>query len=337
MLFRTESLAPATLQLERLPMDEASSSYIELLPLVESEKLGKKVLSLESALEYSHDSYTDLENVVSKMAELYDLNEEDIVFSIAPASVYFNEEVNNLVRVFLKEGVPFYLSCHMDSFEGQLIAEACSEAERTGSTDYLEALSEGIMDRLKATGNAMKSGAVSGAAIGAAGTAGNVALGGLNSIKTGLKAGFVRGAEDLVDKKGLGRFLDTKEDRYELDPKTGNVERKNVTVTNGRVKNFLKQHVTTDKDVLDMADSMVSSARSQLTGDVVNRAKQALGVVGQNLSPQNLINALSQRISYFGNRIASGKGDPRNRTIFQRIIDKLNDLKDKLIAKFRGH
>ena len=338
MLFRTESLAPAMLQLERLPMDEASTSHIELLPLVESERLGKKVLSLESALRYCHDSYTDLGNTVSRLANRYGINEQDIVFSIAPASVYFDEEVNGLVRSFLQEGVPFVLNCNMGCLEGQLIAEACAEVERTGSTDYLDALSEGIMDSLRAA----RTGAVTGAAKGAVGVAGDAVRGGLGAATKGLKSGFIKGAEDFVDRRALGRIFDTTTTRREWQQDPGNpnggrwvdVQR---TDENGRLKSFIRNHVTDNEEVLNMADSMAKSLRGEVSGDVVAKAKQVLGVAGQTLNPQNLVNALTQRISYFGRRIADGKGDPRNRSLFQQIIDKLKALKDRLIAKIRGH
>lgn len=336
MLFRTESLAPAMLQLERLPMDEASTSHIELLPLVESERLGKKVLSLESALQYCHDSYTDLDNTISRLANRYGINEQDIILSIAPASVYLNEEVNGLVRSFLQEGVPFVLSCNMGSYEGRLITEACAEAERTGSTDYLEALSEGIMDSLRAVRN----GAMTGAGKGAVGVAGDAVRGGFGAIGQGLKSGFTRGAEDFVDKRVFGRFLDTDKQVWVQDPGNPNGGRWETVQggnENGRIKSFIRNHVTDNEEVINMADSMAKSLRGQITGDVVTKVKQVLGVAGQTLNPQNLVNALSQRINYFGRRIADGKGDPRHRSLFQQIIDKLKDLKDRLIAKIRGH
>lgn len=336
MLFRTESLAPAMLQLERLPMDEASTSHIELLPLVESERLGKKVLSLESALQYCHDSYTDLDNTISRLANRYGINEQDIILSIAPASVYLNEEVNGLVRSFLQEGVPFVLSCNMGSYEGRLITEACAEAERTGSTDYLEALSEGIMDSLRAVRN----GAMTGAGKGAVGVAGDAVRGGFGAIGQGLKSGFTRGAEDFVDKRVFGRFLDTDKQVWVQDPGNPNGGRWETVQggnENGMIKSFIRNHVTDNEEVINMADSMAKSLRGQITGDVVTKVKQVLGVAGQTLNPQNLVNALSQRINYFGRRIADGKGDPRHRSLFQQIIDKLKDLKDRLIAKIRGH
>jgi len=316
-------------------MDEASTSHIELLPLVESERLGKKVLSLERALQYCHDSYTDLDNTVSRLANRYGINEQDIVFSIAPASVYFDEEVNGLVRSFLQDGVPFVLNCNMDSFEGQMIAEACAEAEATGSTDYLDALSEGIMDSLRAARN----GAMSGAAKGAVGVAGDAVRGGAASAWKGVKAGFARGAEDFVDKRVFGRFLDSDKQEWRPDPGNPNGGQW-VTVhggnENGRLKSFIRNHVTDNDEVVNMADSMAKSLRGELSGDVVTKAKQVLGVAGQTLNPQNLVNALTQRISYFGRRIADGKGDPRHRSLFQQIIDKLKALKDRLIAKIRG-
>ena len=323
MVFNTASLAPIMLNLERLPMDESNSLHIELLPLVENSRLGKKVLSLESVLKFCDDTYTDIDEVVHKVANRYQLNESDIAFSVEPYSVYFDTDVNNMVQSFIENDIPFYLDGKIDSIEGQLISELCTYAERSGDVDSLDVLNElQFFDNVKNAFGAAKQGATSGAMKGAVDVGGSFIKGAADAAVRGLKAGAVHGAEDLLNKRLFGR-LDT-------------TDSNGHTVRNGKVEEFMGRHISSNPEAINFANSMVNQLRSNVSEDIVHRAARILGVVGDKLNPQNLVNGLTQRANYFKNRIMSGKGDPQQRSIFKRILDKLIELKNKLIARLRG-
>ena len=323
MVFHTTSLAPAMLNLERLPMDEADILHIELLPLVENSRLGKKVLSLESVIKFCDDAYTDIDEVVYKVANRYQLNESDIVFSVEPYSVYFDESVNGMIQSFIENGIPFYLDCKMDSIEGQLLSELCTYAESTGDVDSLDVLNElQFFDNIKNSFNAAKQGAATGAIKGVMQGAGGFVKGAAKAAANGLKAGAVSGAENLANNRLFGWMDNTDAD--------GN------KVRNGKVEDFMKQHISSNPEALNFANSMVDHMRSNVSEDIVHRVARLLGMAGNNLNPQNLLNGLTQRGKYFAQRIASGKGDPQQRSIFRRILDKIIELKNKLIARIRG-
>lgn len=323
MVFHTTSLAPTLLNLERLPMDEADNLRIELLPLVENSRLGKKVLNLESVMKFCDDTYTDIDEVVHKVANLYKLNESDIVFSVEPSSVYLDESVSTMIESFIKNDIPFYLDCKMGSLEGQLLSELCTYAERTGDTDILDVLNEfQFFDNVRNSWQAAKEGAASGAMSGIMHGGGNLLKGVTQAAVSGVKTGAVKGAENLANKK-LFSWLDTRDDEGRR-------------VKNGKLQDFMKQHISSNPEVLNFANSMADEVRSNVSQDLTYRAARLLGMVGNNLSPQNLINGLTQRAKYFGQRIANGKGDPQQRSILKRIYDKIIELKNKLIARFRG-
>lgn len=323
MVFHTASLAPTMLNLERLPMDESNSLHIELLPLVENSRLGKKVLSLESVMEFCDDTYTDIDEVVHKVANRYHLNESDIAFSVEPYSVYFDIDVNNMVQSFIENDIPFYLDGKMGSIEGQLISELCTYAERSGDVDVLDVLNElQFFDNIKNSLSAAKSGAVSGAMKGAVNVGGSFIKGAAGAAARGLKAGAIHGAEDFANNRLFGK-LDT-------------TDSNGKTVRNGKVAEFMQQHISSNPEAINFANSMVNQLRSNVSEDIVHRAARLLGVAGDKINPQNLINGLTQRASYFKNRIMNGKGDPQQRSVFQRILDKLIELKNKLIARLRG-
>lgn len=323
MVFHTASLAPAMLNLERLPMDEADTLHIELLPLVENSRLGKKVLSLESVMKFCDDAYTDIDEVVHKVANRYQLNESDIVFSVEPYSVYFDESINGMIQSFIENGIPFYLDCKMDSIEGQLLSELCTYAEKSGDVDSLDIFNElQFFDNIKNSFNAAKQGAIIGAGKGLMNGTGGFIKGAARAAVGGLKAGAVSGAESLVNNRLFGKL-----DTTDADGKT---------VRNGKVEDFMKQHVSSNPEVLNFANSMVNHMRSNVSEDIVHRAARMLNMAGDKLNLQNLINGLTQRGKHFAQRIASGKGDPQQRTVLRRILDKIIELKNNLIARLRS-
>lgn len=329
MLFQTNSLAPAMLQLERLPIDEASRPHLDEITLVESEKLDKKVLSLEKTLHYCDETYSTIDDVLFEMANRHHINERDIIFSIKPQSVYFNEEVNGMVRYFLKEDIPFCLSCNMASREGRLLSELCTLSESMGSTEPIDLLLD--FDFFNENQDDAYNGTI-GEATGIGG-----ALRGFGSVlKRGVRVGMQKGAEKFVDKKVFGTFLDSKDNN-------GNM------VKNGRLSKIFGKGILSD-----FAGSVSDEIRSGLSSNIV----RAIGKGA--MSPQNLIDAIKSKIRYFENRMDEESKDEtqtplsaptpvetpatnippqsvQKRNIFRRIIDKLKALLSKIIARLRGH
>lgn len=323
MLFQTKSLAPTMLQLERLPMDEASQPHLDELTLIESEKLDKKVLSLEKALHYCDETYSTLDDVLFEMANRHHINESDIIFSITPQSVYFDEEVNGMVRYFLKEDIPFCLSCNMASREGRLISELCTMSESMGTTEPFDVLLEFDFFNENQAVDAGWTGAASGAASGL----GGVLRGFGSSLKRGVKAGLQRGFEGLVDRQVLGRVLDSRETTTDRDGQT--VIKVN---RNGNLRNAVGS-VWDNDEAKNFAGAVSDEIRGQLSSDIV----RALGNGVRKMTPKGILNAIEQKLGYFGNRIAEGKGNPQKLNLFQRIIVKLKALRDKILARLRGH
>lgn len=329
MLFQTTSLAPAMLQLERLHMDEASRPHLDELILVESEKLDKKVLSLEKTLHYCDETYSTIDDVLFEMANRHHINERDIIFSIKPQSVYLDEEVNGMVRYFLKEDIPFCLSCNMESREGRLLSELCTLSESMGNTEPLDLLLE--LDFFNENQDYAYNGAM-----GTATGIGGVLRGFGSTLKRGVRAGMQKGAESFVDKKVFGTFLDSK-------------DQDGQRVRNGRLSKIFGKGI-----LKDFAGSVSDEIRSGLSSDIVR-------VIGKGaMSPQNLIDAIKSKIRYFENRMDGeskeetqtpiGAPTPvetpaaniplpsvQKRNIFRRIIDKLKALLSKIIARLRGH
>lgn len=323
MLFQTKSLAPTMLQLERLPMDEASRPHLEELTLIESEKLDKKVLSLEKALHYCDETYSTLDDVLFEMANRHHINESDIIFSIKPQSVYFDEEVNGIVRHFLKEDIPFCLSCNMASREGRLISELCTLSESMGTTEPLDLILE--LDFFNENQGVDPGWA--GAAHGAATGVGGVLRGFGSALKRGVKAGLQKGAEGFVDRQVFGRVLDSRETTTDKNGQT-------ITkvTRNGNLRRAVG-NVWDNDEAKNFAGAVSDEVRSQLTSDIV----RVLGNGARKMTPQSLLGTIEQKLGYFGNRIAEGKGNPQKLNFLQRIIMKLKALRDKILARLRGH
>ena len=322
------------LDLDRLPFDEADTSSLEYLHLVESPTYGKKVLNLEDCMRYCDDHSVTLADLLQEVSKHYFINESEIAFSVQPCSVYFDEDVKDMTDILMREGSDVFLSCNPNTYEHKIISEACLEAVRTNSTEIFDLLAEGFMDKVKAAGSGFVQGAGRGAMNVATGTVAN----GLNAVANGVRSGLVRGAENMMDNNILGRAFDTKETRYEHDPKTGQlVANNNATVKNGRIHNFVNQF-TDNQEVHNMVDSVMHDIRGNATGAVTDKLQSILGLApGKPVDVGHLINSIGQKINFFGKRIAAGKGDPQQMSFFQKIINKLKQLKDKLLAKFRGH
>lgn len=339
MVISTEFLNKKNeLDLERLPMNEAHTDSLELLSLVENAQYNKIVLNLESALSYCEKNDIGLDQLVSAVSKHYFIDEECLAFSVQPSSIYLNEDIENIVKSFSEAGIPYLLTYNPESMESKLVTAVCTEAERLESAEVIDILSEGFFGTLRDRMNNITTGAGRGLAQGLAHGTARVVGGVANSAAEGIRQGAVRGGEKFINNQIFGKLdtevPDTDENGNIKTDSSGKTIMKKVE--NGRVQNWINNQ-TTNQTIRDAVMSLTKSVRGQVSSDAMNKLQSLVGLKpGQPINVGNLIDSITRRIGYFGNRLAEGKGDPQKRTLFQQIIDKLKSLRDKLLAKFRG-
>ena len=248
------------------------------------------------------------ENLISLEESIKYMNETDTEIADYVKHVCESNHIDNV-----------YLNDNNDTEEYKIIDSAINECFETGSLDTLDVLSEGLFNNIK---QGVKSGTINGVLQGI----GSAGMATVDDVTRGAKRGLHNGIVNTVD-DNVFRKLDTQKTL-----KNGNV----VTQKNGAVHDFLRRHGVQNDMAHGVANHVVNGMRSGAIDGLLTRGEQLLGYDSNKpVNFQGIVNAIQSKLSGLSAKMNSTQ-DPNQRSFIQKILDKLTNLKNKIIAKFKG-
>ena len=312
-----ESDLDNSLDLNRL--DEGYNVSISMIPMRESARLGENLISLEESIKYMNETDTEIADYVKHVCESNHIDVRSLAFTVDPASVYLDEDCYTAMKTLMEADFNVYLNDNNDTEEYKIISSTINECFETGSLDTLDTLSEGLFNNIK---QGVKSGTINGVLQGI----GSAGMATVDDVTRGAKRGLHNGIVNTVD-DNVFRKLDTQKTL-----KNGNV----ITQKNGAVHDFLRKHGVQNDMAHGVANHVVNGMRSGAIDGLLTRGEQLLGYDSNKpVNFQGIVNAIQSKLSGLSAKMNSTQ-DPNQRSFIQKILDKLTNLKNKIIAKFKG-
>lgn len=305
MLFNTRENTKSVLEeMSYLPIDEGADSETEQLSLFkiyERPNCDQYMISVEEGYRFCHANNIGFNELIEKVSEMNRICEANICYSIRPSTVYLNEEVYDLYRSLITEGKEVYPVVSQNPLV-KAFGDKLQEAVETDNSEAIDAIvNEGLGDFF--------SGVKRGINQGAKDTAMGALAVGANSVKNALSSG-VKSAGEGAARRRLDSFAPTQ-----------------------AIQNFAQAHGVGGEG-LEAVGDFVNGMKKSLAGTVGDLANGGAGAVADKL--RDMLDQVSQKISFFGRKLASGDYDQNKKSLFQKGLDALNRLKEAIMNKLRG-
>lgn len=292
--------------LERL---EESEVYpiIAGVHVLESSRLDKNIVKFEEAVKFMKDSSLSLMEFIESVAKDNRIEKDSIAFSILPESLMSNNDYMEYINALREMGNDVYVA---NVTETTLMSSVLDEAiELCMETNTLEPLDE-LFDNFRANlKNRLKQ-----ANAGALGQASAETIRrGTNYIAAGAKSGLASGLANRATNVLMGG-LDTKDAHGR-------------TIRNGRVYDMAGGGTTGE-----LASDAANGIRNKLTGDLNNVLKALMGVDPNGRNAPGMVGAITDKIGSFNQR-ETKETDPVKKGMIKRIIQKLVELKNKILNR----
>ena len=305
MLFNTRENTKSVLEeMSYLPIDEGADSETEQLSLFkiyERPNCDQYMISVEEGYRFCHANNIGFNELIEKVSEMNRICEANICYSIRPSTVYLNEEVYDLYRSLITEGKEVYPVVSQNPLV-KAFGDKLQEAVETDNSEAIDAIvNEGLGDFF--------SGVKRGINQGAKDTAMGAVSVGLNAAKNAVSSG-VKSAGEGAARRRLDSFAPTQ-----------------------AIQNFAQAHGVGGEG-LEAVGDFVNGMKKSLAGTVGDLANGGAGAVADKL--RDMLDQVSQKISFFGRKLASGDYDQNKKSLFQKGLDALNRLKEAIMNKLRG-
>ena len=335
MLFTSDDMKePIDLDsFETLPIDE-SVSELAGYPMNKTET-GKHVIALEGAIRYCDRVSCGIDDMIVGISEENNIPVNQIAFSVQPVSLYLNDVYNEVCSTLNENGFEVFINTMPYTVEANLIETAIQTCLDEGNTEALDLLDMALTEGWSDIKEGLKRGFISG--VGRTAASAMRTAGG--AIIDGTKVGIAKGGSNLINKRIFGALDRVDPNRTErvYNSATGQYEDRPSVIRNARVTDFMRNHGVTSNNLHSMVNSSLDEIRRSASNEVVSKLMNGLSGISSHVrSPDQMINAINRNLNFYGQRYGSGQGEPGQRGVITKVLDKLRALRDKLIAKFRG-
>jgi hypothetical protein len=305
MLFNTRENTKSVLEeMSYLPIDEGTDSETEQLSLFkiyERPNTDQYMINVEEGFQFCHENNIGFDELIEKVSEMNRICEADICYSIRPSTICMNEEAHSLYKSLIKEGKEVYARVNQNPL-AKAFGDKLQEAVETDNSEAIDAIvNEGLGDFF--------AGVKRGIGQGVKDTAQGTLAVGLNAAKNAVSSG-VRTAGEGAARRRLDSFAPTQ-----------------------AIQNFAQAHGVGGEG-LEAVGDFVNGMKRSLAGTVGDLANGGAGAVADKL--RDMLDQVSQKISFFGRKLASGDYDQNKKSLFQKGLDALNRLKEAIMNKLRG-
>lgn len=274
--------------------------------LKESKRRGKNLLNLEEICDFIIKNNINFDYLINEIAYINGVAVDNIGFSVYPITLYENELIYDLVLELQEEGNDIFIEHNPRSdisYAFDIILEECIKYDSIEPLEYIDKLyfNEGGASE------------VLGRSFGYMGP----------SIK--------HFASNQLDDRVLGKVFDSKRTYKGVDEKTGQIVDKQRTERNGQIRKVFGHGI-----IGDFASDVVANSFRQGISDYGVEKAQALfhNVMSGRKNPNEAINKIDSSINNLNHQ---AQANPKKRSLFRMIIDKLVSIKNKILAWLRGH
>lgn len=285
----------------------------------------KFIVSLEEVYDHINE-HISFDYMIESISKYNNIGKKTITFSVYPSSLYLNEDIQDLYINLINDDYIVQKKYDPYSNESRLIDSLIEECIRLDSIDPLDIIYTYINEE-----NAYK---VIAKAIGKTT---------VDTARSSFNHGFKKGFSKEIDNK-IGSFLDTStvEHRPVYNTNTGRVEIKPVKIINrnGRIHENISDRLGLSKTGpgRDFIDDVVNDTRKSLGNNIIDGAQallsQGLSSVKDRISGEKMINKLDHSIHTLDNSLHT-MPNQQKRSLFGRILDKLRELKNRIISYIR--
>lgn len=301
-------------------LDESESyKSIPELNLMESKRLNQNILSLEEVCEYLNSDYNmTISDIIHEVSSINGVDPNTIAFSINPSTLYENEDIFYLMESLYDNGFSIYKRYDPYSNISQGIncfIEACIESNSLKPLDILE---ECIFNEQE--------------------------LGSFSDYRQNepSSADIAKATVKMGAKMALNHVIGTGVDYAAhklIDSRETDSHGRERTIKHGKIYKPLGINSEDDGFKKFFVDSTINTAKNAVTDVATTKVEQLISK-GYSILRGGNSQAQSQMVNKLDNATYMLQRDmhsnPKKRGFFQRIIDKLIALKNKILEVLLG-